>query len=492
MRRRVLPFRAHSLTAFSTTAFLLAIVSWQSLCFGQTPPEADQQAIAQANNLSRAFRSAAKSVIPTVVTVRTVTQSSSLGGSGRENQFGRSPLDDLFRDAPSRQHPNVPLPGMGSGVIIGEGLVLTNNHVVQGADKVTIDLSDGRRRPVTDIKTDPKTDLAVLRFESDPSLPIAKLGDSDKLDIGDWVIAVGNPFELEQTVSAGIISAKGRSLGSVERARFLQTDAAINPGNSGGPLVNLSGEVIGINTAIFSRNGGYQGIGFAIPINLAKWVIPQLAENGNVSRAYLGVKIAAVTPEESEELGVAPNQGVVVKHVMDASPAERGGLKENDVILSFDGRPTGRVADLQEIVERSGADSEHKLKVLRMGKSLELQVVVETLPENLERRGRVFEGAPKSYADEKLGLTVMNLNNYLAKQLGFQGKEGVVVLSVDRSRVAGRQGLAAGMLIHEINGKSISGVADFNEAMKDASLSDGISLDVLTDTGSRSIELKVK
>lgn len=485
MTKRVLPTDACWMKLLGMAAVLLGISALSCPCLGQPPANGDQQAIAQANSLSRAFRSAAKSVIPTVVTVRTTTRS-----NGMNNPRGTNPFEDLFGDGLGQRHPDVPLPGMGSGVIIGKGLVLTNNHVVDGADEVTIDLSDGRRVPVTDVKTDRQTDLAVLRFESDDALPIAKLGDSDKLDIGDWVIAVGNPFELEQTVSAGIISAKGRSLGSVERARFLQTDAAINPGNSGGPLVNLAGEVIGINTAIFSRNGGYQGIGFAIPINLAKWVTPQLAENGSVRRAYLGVVIGAVTPKRSEELGVAPNQGVVVDQIMDDSPAARSGLQVNDVVLSFDGTATKRIADLQEIVERSGADSKHKLKILRDGKPLELQVVVELMPENLQRTARVLKGPLKFHTDEVLGLTVMNLGDYMAGRLGFQGKSGVLVLSIDKSRPAGREGLAEGVLIQEVNGQAITSVADFTEAMKDASLSEGITLDILTKTGPRQVELK--
>ena len=492
MTTRGLPPSNRWTRTLGMTAVLLGASVLTCPCLGQVTTNGDQQAIAQANNLSRAFRSAAKSVIPTVVTVRTTTQSNGMGDPRGANPFGGIPFDDLFGDAPGRQHPDVPLPGMGSGVIIGKGLVLTNNHVVDGADKVTIDLSDGRRLPVTDIKTDPQTDLAVLRFESDESLPIAKLGDSDKLDIGDWVIAVGNPFELEQTVSAGIISAKGRSLDSVRRARFLQTDAAINPGNSGGPLVNLAGEVIGINTAIFSRTGGYQGIGFAIPINLAKWVTPQLAKNGSVSRAYLGVVIGPVTPERSEELGVAPNQGVVVDNVMKDSPAALGGLQKNDVVLSFDGQTTSRVADLQEIVERSGADSEHKLKVMRNGEPLELKVVVKIMPEDLGRTPRVLKGSPEFHADKTLGVTVMNLGDYMAEQLGFQGKKGALILSIDKSRPAGRAGLTEGMLIREVNGKPISGVADFANAMKDASLSKGITLEIDTQTGSRRVELKSK
>ena len=469
-----------------TTAVFVFMANAVSGLFAQAVSEEDQQAIAQANNLSRAFRAAAKSVIPTVVTVRTTTHANASGG---DSPFEGSPLEDLF-GAPNRRHPAVPLPGMGSGVIIGEGLILTNNHVVDGADEVTVDLADGRRLPVSEIKTDPQTDLAVLVIKSDEPLPIAKLGDSDKLDIGDWVIAVGNPFELEQTVSAGIISAKGRSLGSVERARFLQTDAAINPGNSGGPLVNLSGEVVGINTAIFSRSGGYQGIGFAIPINLAKWVTPQLAKDGSVRRAYLGVGIGEIEPEQSEELGVAPNQGVLVRNIVADSPAAKAGLRVDDVIISFDNQLVGRVAELQEIVERSGAGSKHDVKVLRGKEPLELEVVVEAMPEDLGRTARVWTGAPAFHRDEKLGLTVMELNDYMAGQLGYKGKKGVLVMDIDKSRPAGRKGVKEGMLILEVNGKAVSSVKGFVEATEDVSLEDGVSMKVLSAAGSRTIELK--
>ena len=304
------------------------------------PSTSDQVAIQQAKGLSRAFRAAAKQVLPTVVKVKTSTRPRQLRGRRQGNPFQGTPFEDFFDEQPWYGIPDGPRPGLGSGVIIDpSGIVLTNNHVVENADKVSVQLGDGREFDAVEIKTDERSDLAVLRIQADASLPAARLGDSDQLEIGDWVLAVGNPFELEQTVSAGIISAKGRALDSVRRARFLQTDAAINPGNSGGPLVNLDGEVVAINTAIFSRTGGYQGIGFAIPINLAKWVTPQLIEKGTVARAYLGVTIADVTPALSEEVGVAPGAGIVVGMVGEGSPAEEAGIRTKDVITAFDGRP---------------------------------------------------------------------------------------------------------------------------------------------------------
>ena len=259
--------------------------------FSAEPTTADP--VAAANALSQAFRNAAEKATASVVVVRSETKAqnvTSKGGQNRgENPFRGTPFEDFFRDGmPEGFSPRGGSPsrsGVGSGVIVdAAGIVLTNNHVVEGADEVTIELSDGREFKAVDIKTDPDSDLAVVRLANAEDLPTAALGNSDELVIGDWVLAIGNPFELETTVSAGIISAKGRELGRIRRAKFLQTDAAINPGNSGGPLVNLSGEVVGINTAIASNSGAYQGIGFAIPINQARWVSEQLIKSGSVQR----------------------------------------------------------------------------------------------------------------------------------------------------------------------------------------------------------------
>ena len=491
MTGKRMPFQRKELPLllFAITVWICA--SWAS--FGVSGARADEQdeAIAQANSLSKAFRSAAKAVIPTVVTVRTTTKprAGDLRGS---NPFRGTPFEDLFDQSPgySFRQPNVPLPGMGSGVIIGQGIVLTNNHVVEGADEVTIDLSDGRRLAVKEVKTDPQTDLAVLSFAAEGPHPVAKLGDSDELDIGDWVIAVGNPFELEQTVSAGIISAKGRSLGSVERARFLQTDAAINPGNSGGPLVNLKGEVIGINTAIFSRSGGYQGIGFAIPINLAKWVTPQLVEGGSVQRAYLGVGIGELTPERMKRLGAASRQGVVVETVMPDSPAERAGLKKDDVVLTFDGRPMQGVADLQEFVERSAAGSKHALELSRNGEPLKLEVTVEAMPEGFGRATQALGGSPNFHNDGRLGLFVMELSPEMAERLGFKDMKGALILNVDANRPAGKAGLRDGMLIRSVNGTPIGNVADYVKAMESASLEKGVTVEVQTQGGPKTVTIQ--
>jgi serine protease Do len=452
----------------------------------------DAQAIQQARSLSHAFRAAARKVIPTVVKVKTTTNPRQIRPrSPRANPFRGTPFEDFFDDDPGfRMIPDVPTPGLGSGVIIdSSGIVLTNNHVVSGADEVVVQLSDGREYPAEDIKTDDKTDLAVLRIKTDEPLPAAQLGDSDKLEIGDWVIAVGNPFELESTVSAGIISAKGRTLRAVDRARFLQTDAAINPGNSGGPLVNLDGQVIGVNTAIASRSGGYQGIGFAIPINTAKWVTPQLVETGTVRRAYIGVSIEEITAERARELGVRPNQGVAVREVFPESPAEAADLREDDVIVSFDQQPIRTASDLQQVVERSAADSRHAVAVLRDGKPLTLQVVVKAMPDEFGvASSRATTG--EFYQDRRLGLVVIELTRTMAEQLGYREKSGALIVHSDRQRIAYRAGIRDGMLIMKVNDESIESVADYQEAMESASLQEGIELTVLSRRGVETVTLK--
>ena len=288
--------------ALLATAVGAGVANLQNGANGQTSKSPrDAAAISQAKSFSNAFRYAAEQAGPSVVKIRVHTAAKKVKGMTRETPFGGhnpfkgTPFEDMIPDdgqafggmgnfgSPERD-------GVGSGVIIDKsGVVLTNNHVVQDADEVIVTLGDGREFKGTDIKTDPQTDLAVIRIHDAKDLPVAKLGNSDELEIGDWVLAIGCPFELDHTVSAGIISGKGRELSDGNHASFLQTDAAINPGNSGGPLVNIDGEVVGINTAIATNSGGYQGIGFSIPINTAKWVTSQLIDKGSVSRSYLGV-----------------------------------------------------------------------------------------------------------------------------------------------------------------------------------------------------------
>jgi len=454
----------------------------------------------QANALSLAFRRAAELATPSVVRIDSHVKAKPVSRSTRvrpyrgENPFKGTPFEDFFKELPEGFEGfegRVPeRNGVGSGVIIDpSGIVLTNNHVVDGADTVTVKLSDGREFTATDIKTDPASDIAVLRLKDAKNLPAAKLGDSSELAIGDWVMAIGNPFELETTVSAGIISGKGRSLGRIQRAEFLQTDAAINPGNSGGPLVNLDGEVVGINTAIASNNGSFQGIGFAIPINLAKWVTNQLVERGSVERGYLGVGIGAVTPDLAEKLNVRSRQGVVVAEIMPKSPAAEAGLEEGDVIVNFNGKPVKGPRELQELVERTTIGEKRSVTVLRDGKERTFDLVVKALPapQTIERAGD--QGAEEELADEdayhdkKLGLVVSDLSEAEASQ--FDGQKGVVVKRVEPDSAAASEGLRAGMLIRKVGRTTVTNVEQYAKAVKANLDENGVLLSVRTGAGNR-------
>lgn len=331
----------------------------------------------QAKALSRAFRNAAKVASPSVVTVissMTVDR----------NDLKRIPglLPEGFELPEGIQLPESR--SVGSGIIIDEeGTILTNSHVVIDADEIIVRLSDGREVKPTEIKSDSKSDLAILRIPAQPELQIARLGDSDQLAIGDWVIAIGSPFELDTTVSAGIISGKGRGISQIKRGRLLQTDAAINPGNSGGPLVNIDGEVVGINTAIASSSGGYQGIGFAIPVNRAKWIAQQLKRDGVVKRAFLGIKIQEVTPSVAQRLKIRVRAGVLVDGVTSSSPAETAGVKKDDVIVEFAGQSVRVPGELQDIVEQQPVGSTRSVVLMRNGEKLTLEVVLQPLPDQI-------------------------------------------------------------------------------------------------------------
>jgi serine protease Do len=487
-RRSRTPLRV---SAFVLAAAMLAGGAWHFSSVAQDRADgARPQDQSQAQSLSRAFRDTAHAAIPTVVTIRVQTKPRQLTrGEIGENPFKGTPFEDFFGQEFGRQLPRF-LPkrsGVGSGVIIDKsGLVLTNNHVVENADEVIVELNDGREFKAQDVKTDPATDLAVLRISGAGDLPAARLGDSDKLQIGDWVIAVGSPFELQTTVSAGIISGTGRELSSVPRAKFLQTDAAINPGNSGGPLLNLDGEVVGINTAIASSSGGYQGIGFAIPINTAKWITRQLIEKGSVDRAYLGVKIGEVNKELAEQFGVSRGEGVLVAEVMPHTPAADAGFKEGDIITSFAGKKIHDPRELQELVERSPFDSKQEVIVLRDGKPTSLTVVVKPMPKELaSAENGEAESGDKSYSSSKLGIGVSDLGAEEAKQLGYRDVEGALVTSVEPGSIAAEKGIREGMLIRRVGKTPIKNRRDFEAAVEHASLDEGVLLLVRTPQGNQ-------
>ena len=505
-----------SLRGNSRILVLLALLTslalgtaWQrSGAIGEEPrKEVNPTARRHAEELSEAFNNAAEIAMPSVVTISSKTKARPVARNrnnplkGRDNPFKGTPFEDFFSGQEGLNPQQMPRrEGMGSGVIVdASGIVLTNNHVVEGADEVTVHLADGREFKGEDIKTDEQSDLAVIRIHGAGTLPAAPLGDSDKLKIGDWVIAVGNPFGLEQTVSAGIISGLGRELGEsghAKRTKFLQTDAAINPGNSGGPLVNLNGQVIGINTAIATNNGSFQGIGFAIPSNQVKWVMGQLIKKGSVERAYLGVGIGEISPELAKKFGARRGEGVLVSEVYPNTPAAQAGFEAGDVITKFAGQKVKNPRELVEMVERVPLDSTQQVDVLRDGKTKTLQVVAKALPKDFGMAGRSIRpdrGSSKksdSFEAQDLGIEVAEMTPEQAEELGFKGHSGVLITSVDPEKVAAEQGLHEGMLIMKIGRAAVKNVDEFKAALKGESVKDGVVLHVRTSSGNRFFLLK--
>lgn len=475
---------------------------------------APAEAMNQANALSEAFRNSAGKVLPAVVSIRNEARPQTVRREQRDprtprggrpslpREFGE--LDPLlkrfFEQMPDLEErfelPNVPRMSSGSGVIIDpSGVILTNNHVVAGGGKVTVRLHDGREFTATeeDIKTDPNTDLAVVKIKAGSSLPAASLGNSDELKIGDWVLAVGQPFGLQNTVTAGIVSATGRAVGITKHEEFIQTDAAINPGNSGGPLVNLHGEVIGINTAISSSSGGFQGVGFAVPVNVAKWVSTQLEKDGKVHRAYLGVGIQGVDQELAEQLGMPNPNGAVVTEVQPNSPAAKAGIQPQDVIVEFAGATIYQPGNLSAQAGRATIGSTQPIVVLRNGKRIELKVTVREQPENYGvHTTRPVEPEAENQAGEfnSLGLQVGSLTGEVAQQLGVKDTSGVVILAVEDGSAADRAGLAPSMAIVQIGRQPVKNVAEFEAAIRGASLDKGLLLLVRSGEGSRFVVLK--
>jgi serine protease Do len=474
------------------------------------PSGADNTSVSEAKSLSRAFRKAAEVAMPSTVTIRSKSKGhvARRATSGRNavpkgaNPFKGTPFEDFFNgqdlgqgaDPGESRTPH--REGMGSGVIIDKsGIVLTNNHVVAGADEVTVQLADGREFKGEEIKTDEQTDMAVVRIKGAGSLPVCTLGDSDSLEIGDWVLAIGNPFELEHTVSAGIISGKGRELGSVRRAQFLQTDAAINPGNSGGPLVNIDGEVVGINTAIATNSGSFAGIGFAIPINTAKWVANQLIKKGNVDRAYLGVAIGEVSRELADQFGVHRGEGVLVSEVFPNSPAAAAGFHEGDIVTKFGDKKVHSPRELQELVERVPLDTKEHVEVIRDGKTLTLSVAAKALPKEFGNTARGSslaheEADVPTFESSKLGIEVKEMTSEEADTMDYKGFSGVLISKVEPGSPAAEQGLREGMLVMKVGKKPVKTVAEFEAAVKGETPKDGVLLLVRTKGGNRFVVLR--
>jgi len=357
--------------------------------------------------------------------------------------------------------------GLGTGFVIdSEGYILTNNHVVEQADELVVRLEDDKEYDAKIIGRDSKTDLALIKIEPKTPLVPLPMGDSDKLQVGDWVVAIGNPFGLGNTVTAGIVSAKYRQIGAGPYDNFIQTDASINPGNSGGPLLSTSGEVVGINSAIFSQSGGSIGIGFAIPINMAKSLLPQL-KTGKVVRGWLGVMIQGITPELRDTLALKDDKGALVSDVAPNSPAYKGGIKRGDVIISFDGKEIAESSNLPSIVASTPIGNTVTVEVLRKGGKKSLDIKIEELKD---------EEAATETGEEKphLGIAVREITPELADRMGLSERHGIVVVQVERNSPAEEAGIAPGDIILEVGQVPIGNVADLNKKIADSKSGDTI------------------
>ena len=426
------------------------------------------------DRLSKRFRAVAKHVKPAVVAVGvSKTVEASRGPFGDE--FFRRFFGPQFR-GPGGGDRKFEQRGLGSGVIVSEdGYILTNNHVVADADEITVRMADGRQFTAEVIGADPPSEVAVVKIEAN-NLPVVRLGDNNKTEVGDWVLAVGAPFGLEQTVTSGIISATGRhGVGITEYENFIQTDAAINPGNSGGPLVNMNGEVVGINTAIASRSGGYMGIGFAVPINMARKVMDRLVDEGEVVRGWLGVGIQPLTPDMAESMSIEVGEGVLVSQIFEDTPAANAGVKAGDVILSFDGKAVADPNALQSAVAWIKPGTAVKVVVLRDGKRKTLSVKVAERPQTPGMAQAVPRETEAGDLDE-LGIEVSAVTTEAKQRFGYEPGQGVLITGVGAGTLAARAGLEEGMLILQASGKDVGSVGALKKIVKEANLSRGLPL----------------
>lgn len=437
---------------------------------GALPAASQETGIKSLRESGKAFRSVAKQVSPAVVYIEVEKE---VAQQRRQNPFGNHPFGDEFfrrffgeppgQDNP-RQAPKRRAQGQGSGFIItADGYIMTNNHVVGEADKVTVKLLDGREFEAEIVGTDPPTDVALIKIDAEEELPYLSLGNSDRLEVGDWVLAFGNPFGLSHTLTAGIVSAKGRTgIGLTDYENFIQTDAAINPGNSGGPLVNLDGEVVGMNTAIFSRSGGYMGIGFAIPIKMAQNIRQQLVESGGVTRGRLGVYIQDLTKELAESFDIDQRQGILIAQVMEDSPAARDGLRQGDIILEIDGDEVTNVGTFRNRVSLTAPGTEVELLILREGEKEEMLVTIGALETD-------DQGRPVSSGKlPELGMNLQKLTPELAEQFDYEDVSGVLVTDVEPGSIAAEAGIRRGSLIQEVNRQEVTDPAEIKELLSNS------------------------
>jgi serine protease Do len=449
-----------------------------ALAMGSVVPVGMAPAVAQQTQILPNVADLADRLLPAVVEIS--VESKVTSGGAPQPEIPQLPEDSPFRDFfddffKKRQEGGGNEPGgrtvssMGSGFIVdAQGLVVTNNHVVEGADAIQVHMQDGTVMKAELVGRDAKTDLAVLRVKSDKPLPTVAFGDSDRLRIGEWVIAIGNPFGLGGSVSLGIVSARNRDINAGPYDDFIQTDAAINKGNSGGPLFNLTGEVMGINTAIFSPSGGSVGIGFSVPANTAKGVVDQLVKYGETRRGWLGVRVQAMSDEIVESMGLPKNSGALVADVTEGSPGKTAGIEAGDVITSFNGKPIKDMRELPKAVASTDIGATVEVKLIRKGKEMALNVTI----------GRLEDGEKLVAADDKkkeeaaattvtaLGMTAATLTDTLREKYKVEEKvKGAVITEVAKEGAAVEKGLEVGDVIMEAGGKPVEVAGDVSEAI---------------------------
>lgn len=445
------------------TAALIALLI-PTLAFAKKSPDiaVDPAPLAPDDRAGSSFAPVIRKVAPSVVNIYTNKTSRSAPMRG----YLMDPMNPFFGIPFEQVPPERREQSLGSGVIVSrDGYILTNHHVIDGADQILVALHDNKSTHEAKlIGTDPQTDIAVIKIEME-NAPAITLTDSDQVEVGDIALAIGNPFGIGQTVTMGIVSAKGRrGMGIVDYEDFIQTDASINPGNSGGALVDAKGRLIGINQSILSRSGGNQGVGFSVPINLAKHVMASLVSNGRVERGQLGVMVQPVTPELAEAFGLEEKNGALIGEVTPGSPAERSGLQPGDVILEFDGKKVEGSAELRLMVSKAQPGSEIPAVVFRDGKRLDLTLAIGgSTKQTSASTGRATMDSPLD------GLQVRDLDASLRRQLGFPSNlGGVVVTDIDHASPAARSGLQPGDVIFELNRRQLADARDFSEALRQA------------------------
>jgi serine protease Do len=437
--------------------------------------------MAALENRPPSFAVIAKRTMPVVVNISTASQRSGRGGSS-------DPIEDFFNRFFGESVPKENSQrSLGSGILISKsGEILTNYHVVRNADTIKVKLADQSEYEARLVGKDERTDLALIKLRrTGANVPFARLGSSSQLDVGDWVMAIGNPFGLEHTVTAGIVSAKGRVIGAGPYDNFIQTDASINPGNSGGPLINASGEVVGVNSAIFSQSGGNVGIGFAIPIDLAKKVVEQLRKNGRVIRGWLGIRAQDVSPAVALSLGLARGGEMSqVTEVTENSPAAEAGIKTGDIIVEYNGKSVPRAHDFPLVVADTLPGQKATLKIVRDKKEQTVSVKIGELPDESD------PSQPLEARDPEMGLRVQRITPEAARRLALSSTKGVLVLEVLPGSPADQVGLEAADVIREVNQRPVNNIKDFERAVRQGRRGDRILL--LVQRGDNAVFFAVK